>query len=281
MTHTLKNNLVVPFLFLATLLLASPLSASAAVTKMSCVDDIVSASISTTTTTFKTNKPSLKGTACDIKKVYVSIRKAGSTGKALSQKTVTVRNDSWKTKFSKKLTDGDYVVTVSKSKTGTRSILATSTITVGTSKTSTGKAVFAVSPIRLLSGGVTRAGATIPVAYLQITNLGKSAATISGFYLEQTGKASANVVSLLTTVDNKGGSKGTSALNPFKNGKALVPTNATFAAGEMRLFTIKATLSNTVVGNIGKDLKIDVTSLDVSTTKSNTFPIKGTAWVIQ
>ena len=125
----------------------------------------------------------------------------------------------------------------------------------------------------------------MPISYLMIVNRGSYAARLKGFWVKQNGSAPTRTVTGLSTVDDKGGSRGsiggTEGSTPFNDGFALAPTDALFVPGQMRLFTIKAMMSSDISAHIGTQLKIDVTSLkaeDVTVTGS--FPIRGTTWTL-
>lgn len=143
---------------------------------------------------------------------------------------------------------------------------------------------FAVALVPLLSGGVVHTSASVPISYLQITNTGKEYASLKGFWVKQNGSASVQSVINFTTIDDKGGSQGSSGgtegTTPFKNGLAFAPTDAMFAPGQMRLFTIRAVLGNNISSNIGKNLMIDVASIETSARVEGSFPIRGTTWTI-
>lgn len=143
---------------------------------------------------------------------------------------------------------------------------------------------FTVALVPLLSGGVARASASVPISYLQITNTGKENASLKGFWVKQNGSASVQSVVNFTTIDDKGSSQGSSGgtegATLFKDGLAFAPTDAMFAPGQMRLFTIRVVLSKNISSNIGKNLKIDVASIETSARVEGSFPIKGTTWTI-
>lgn len=237
-------------------------------------------------------RPHLSGTAYGVKTVYVSLKKEGST-KIAWKGTAKVSKGVWKANVSKKLSRGTYEVTVAGAKSFDISALATNTLTVGVasspskpdSTTGTADTTFVVSNIPLLAGGNARAGTAVPIQYLQITNIGKKAATLMGFTVTQKGTAKSSVVGSLSTVDDVGGSRGgatsTSEKPLFKNGSAFVPTSASFAPGQMRLFTIKAHVLPNIADNLGKNLMLQLTgvSSDAKALRA-TLPIRGTTWII-
>jgi hypothetical protein len=147
-----------------------------------------------------------------------------------------------------------------------------------------GSTTLAVGSIPLLSGGFVTAGEAVPISYLEITNVGTSSARLTGFWIIQNGTASSEVVVGLSTVDDKGGSRGfvagTATSTLFKNGYAFAPTDAYFEPGQLRLFTIKATLAPNISESVGKTLMIDVSGVEASATLHASFPIRGTTWTI-
>lgn len=154
-----------------------------------------------------------------------------------------------------------------------------------TTSTSSTATTLKVKLVPLLSGGVARAGASVPVSYLQITNTGQGSATLTGFTIKQNGSAPAESTIIgLTTVDDKGDLRGsiggTEGTALFTNASALAPVNITLAPGQMRLFTIKAKLSININAYIGQQLMIDVTSIDTNAKVEGNFPIRGTTWTI-
>lgn len=236
-------------------------------------------------------RPAITGTAEGVKTVYVTVQKVGTSKIAYRSSALKVSKEKWKTQVSKKLAKGKYLVTVRGMKSFDISTLATSTLTIGeradapVAIVGTQDTTLVVSSIPLLAGGIARAGTAVPIQYLQVTNVGKKSMTVTGFTLTQKGSANSAIVSSLSTVDDVGGSRGqatSTAKTPlFKENKAFVPTNATFAPGQMRLFTIKAHLPTNVLAQTGKTLRLEL--IAVSTTAKNikgVFPIRGTTWTL-
>ena len=272
----MKSSLVTLALFLGVALV--PSSAYA----VFVVGSIDVASLATTA-----SKPTLSGLAFGAKTVQVVITKEGSTKTVYKSKILKVKNDSWKVKVSKKLKEGSYEVTLYSGKKSSGNVLATGTLAVETNKKNAAKssATLVVSSVPLLFGGVVHAGGSVPVSYLQITNIGKEPVVLKGFWIKQNGSAATQSIIALTTVDDKGGSRGSAGGTEgsilFKNGLAFAPTEATtFLPGQMRLFTIKATLTNTIYSYLGQQLMIDVTSIDTNANVTGSFPIRGTTWTI-
>lgn len=137
-----------------------------------------------------------------------------------------------------------------------------------------------VTTVPLLAGGNAKAGASVPVSYLQLRNTGTEAVHLSGFWVKQNGSAPESVVAQLTTVDDKGGSRGASGSNPFDDGEAFAPTDATIAPGGIKLFTIKAVMGSNLTAHLFKNLKIDVTGVDTNGGIRASFPLRGTTWTL-
>jgi hypothetical protein len=165
----------------------------------------------------------------------------------------------------------------------TVSVPATQAASVAAAPVS-GKSTLVVAPVPLLSGGVAHAGDTVPVSYLQITNVGSATTTLTGFTVVQKGSAPTSAIIGFTTVDDKGGSRGTTGgtegLTVFTDGTAIAAVNATFAPGQMKLFTVKAVLSKNVSAAIGKTLMLSISGLETPAAAKGSFPISGTTWTI-
>jgi hypothetical protein len=159
-------------------------------------------------------------------------------------------------------------------------------LSIGTStfRASIGSTTLAVGSVPLLVGGVATAGESVPISYLQITNVGTSSARLTGFWVIQNGTAPTASIVGLSTVDDSGGSRGyaasTAASSLFINGSAFVPTDAYIEPGQLRLFTIKAMLAPEVSASLGTTLMIDVTGVETTAALHASFPIRGTTWTI-
>jgi hypothetical protein len=147
-----------------------------------------------------------------------------------------------------------------------------------------GSTIIAIQSIPLLFGGEVKSGKTVPIAYLQMTNVGTEGMQLKGFWVKQNGSAPTQAIIGLSTVDDKGGSRGlvggVEGGTPFQNGIAFAPTDAYFAPGQMRLFTIKAIMSQSLTPYIGTNLMIDVTSIESTAATQGSLPIRGTTWTI-
>jgi hypothetical protein len=145
----------------------------------------------------------------------------------------------------------------------------------------TGETILGIRGIPLLSGGTAHTGQTVSVSYLQVKNFGKEGAFLKGFWVAQNGSASTQSIVQLSTVDDTGTIRDVSATMPFQNGSGFAPTNAYFAPGQTRLFTIKVTLASDISVYAGTELMIVVTSMDTTAeVRKNDFPIEGTIWTI-
>ncbi len=147
-----------------------------------------------------------------------------------------------------------------------------------------GPTTLSVSSVPLLWGGTASAGSSVAISYLKVVNIGKASTTLKGFLLQQNGSAPGEAVIGLSTVDDNGEPRGLSGgkegSTPFKKGVAYAPAHAVFAPGQMRLFTIKAIMSNNLSAYVGTQLKIDVTGVDANATINGSFPMRGTTWTL-
>jgi flagellar hook assembly protein FlgD len=227
-------------------------------------------------------RPTLSGEVSGTKKVSVAIY--DKEGKAVfEKKNISVKHGKWTAKVAANLEKGDYEVRLSGDSKYKINTITTSTLTIGDTKNTlsangSSEGILNVSTIPLLGGGTTRAAASVPVMYLQLRNMGSEAVHVTGFDLRQNGSASANGILSLSTVDDKGGSRGASAMNPFINNTAVAPTDATIEPGAVKLFTIKANLGTNVT--IGTNLMLDVIGVESNGTETGAFPLRGTTWAI-
>lgn len=240
------------------------------------------------------SKPTISGTATGTKTVKVVISSADGTKSYFKSKSLKVRNGEWDSKVSKKLSYGSYSVVLTGSggvvlSTGVLNVsegINTTTNTTNVTNTdSSSSSTIVVSSVPLLFGGTVRAGSSVSVSYLQVSNISKDPAVVKGFSVKQNGNASVESIIGFTSVDDKNGSRGSvggvEGATPFKNGIAFVPvTNVTLASGEMKLFTIKAVLTKNAFAHVGKQLMIDVVAVDSNAKVMGTFPIRGTTWSV-
>jgi hypothetical protein len=265
-------------------LLVAPFSASAAVIAVAQQ----AGAIDPASLLSEEPKPTITGAAFNSKKVQVIIRREGENKTLYKRSSIKVKDDAWTAKISKKLPDGRYSIELLATDSRGRNYetVATRVLKVGKDAANAKIATtLVVATIPLLRGGAVRASASAPVAYLQITNTGTLPATIRGFLLKQNGTAAGSAVIGLTSIDDKGGSKGATAVlegvTPFVGGTAYAPTDATLAAGEMKLFTLRAVLTKNVTPYIGKTLAIDLAGLDTNAaTVKGAFPLRGTTLTI-
>ena len=248
-------------------------------------------SLSISAAEVNTSKLAISGTAVGAKTVRVLVR-SDETGKTIFSKTVRVSKDTWKMKTVKKVANGEYSFEISTKKgrvvrgpvAPTTNLGGTIKIGTDTNSQASSASTFVVGSVPLLSGGIARAGTSVPVSYLQVTNTGSATAYLTGFWVKQNGNASVKSVIGLTTVDDTGtirdGVVGAQGTTPFKSDLGFAPINATFAPGQMRLFTIKAVLGNNPGTSLGKQLVIDVESVETKSSTLGPFPIRGTTWTI-
>lgn len=265
----------------AALIIGLPLTASAAT---------ISGDIDESSLTTSIARPTLSGTATGTRTVGITIRKEGSTKRIYANNAVRVRDGEWYVRINKKLADGIYDVELVSSKSTKARMLMDENLIVDTDASTTtydtkSSSTLSIASIPLLSGGVSRAGASIPISYLQVVNTGKDPAVVKGFWIKQNGSASTNAIIGLTASDDAmissyGSVGGTEGTVVFKDGMAFVPVETTIAPGTMRLFTIKAMLTSSTFSYIGTQLKLDVASVDTNASQKGLFPILGTTWII-
>jgi hypothetical protein len=236
--------------------------------------------------------PTLAGTATGVKTVRIVAQKVGSERAAYTSGALKVTKGVWRAPFSKKLPTGTYTVSLVGAKNIDQNIIATGTLYVGTkapTNTDTvtkGGSTLAVASIPLLAGGVARAGTIVPVAYLQMTNIGKDALTLTGLTLSERGSTPTSFITVLTTVDGTGSLKSTTDASKagklFTDSKAFVPmSNITFAPGQMRLFTVKAVLAPEAVAALNTNIIMDIASVETNGSVRAALPIRGATWVIR
>lgn len=254
--------------------------------KVTCEVSVKVAEATLTTTSVAAGKPMLSGTASGTKKVTVELRKDGSS-KIVFKKQVSVKKGKWSVKPTKELSSGSYTVTILGDKKYDMNTLASVPLSVGgsdaTGSASTNSANLSVSTVPLLFGGAANLGASTPVIYLKVTNTGSTPATFNGVRVKQMGTASTNAIVGLEVRDDKGMTRGIvnrgEGSTPFSSdGTALAPASVTLAAGETRLFTVRALLSSSFAHS-GKTIVIDVLGLDGAS--KGAFPLKGVTWTIR
>lgn len=227
-------------------------------------------------------KPIITGNATGTKTLRIVMHKDESST-IFASKTVKVSKGKWKMKQAKKLPKGIYTVDIFTTKDRKKAI-ASGTLTIGQKESGMragDKTTLTVTTVPLLFGGTAGGGKSVPVSYLQITNTGKATTTVTGFKVKQNGSALTTSIVGLSTVDDKGGSRAVATGTAlFKDNVALAPTNATFAPGQMRLFTIKAIMGANLSAHVGKQLKIDVISVETAGTVKSGFPLRGTTWTL-
>ena len=209
----------------------------------------------------------------------------GTTTPIYTSPTIRLRNSGWSHTIPKPLTDGVYQVVLVGARSGTRLVLATTTLLVGASTTgSRGASTVVVVPVPLLIGGVGHSGASVAVAYLQVINIGTSAAQLHGFTLNQTGTTPVEAIVGMTAVTDNGvarGSSGTmSSGTPFVGNGVFVPLETTLAPSEMRLVTIKAVLAPNLTPYLATKTTLYVTGISTDTKSKGDFPLYGTTWTI-
>lgn len=149
-----------------------------------------------------------------------------------------------------------------------------------------GPTTLRVASVPLLSGGLVAPGTSVPVAYVQVANVGSVATILKGFEVRQTGSAPTSAITELGTVDDTGlfsASTSGTRVTPFQNDVGLAPADVVMLPGQQRLFTVRAGTSYGITQYGGTQIILDVTGLETSpaSTIQGTFPVRGTAWTIR
>jgi len=239
---------------------------------------VASGSITVTSLSTDASKPILQGTASGIKTVQVTIKNADDD--TVYRKELKIKKGKWEAKVTKSLPVGSYEVTLSGPKKLKLNEFERSYLNVLEKDSSTAPGTLSASGLPLLMGGNVSPGSSAPVAYIKVSNTGKTTASIEGFKLVENGTAPDDLVIGFSTSDDKGGSRttigGTEGTKQFKNGSVTVPLAATILPGEIRIFTIKAILSRYSGSSAGTQLKIDVAGVTGKSSVKGTYPIRGT-----
>lgn len=252
--------------------------------KVTCAVDVVvvQGSIKSPLTFAKSAKPKITGTAKELKTVQVSVIKKDSTKPVFIKKNVKVKNGKWSVTLSKKLKKGTYTVTLLGTPNLLLNTIATSTLSIGTKEQKKGT-TFVTELVPLLVGGQAKRNTTMPVLYFQVINIGKIAGTIKSFEVKQNGTAQADTVvrlSINNEVTTSGSVKVEEGKTIFKNNIASIPVSVTILPQQMQLFTLKASVGNTIATQVGKQLKLDIVSITTDGTMQSVFPVRGTTWTI-
>lgn len=243
---------------------------------------VVSGSFATSTLTSTSLTPTIKGVAEGTKKVQLKIYKDESKKVLYTSRTISVKKGAWSSKVTKKLKDGTYTIELLGDKKLANNVIATSSLTIdknGTTVKSTPKSstIFAIEPVPLLTGGKTMGGATIPISYVQVINIGSAQGNVEHFKIKQNGSASTDTI-LGFTVSNEQGILATHMSVTFKDGIATIPVVIPLASKAMQLITLKAILAPVVMTQFGKQLMLDIVSVGTNAKVYTGFPIRGTTW---
>ena len=245
---------------------------------------LASGTIDKSTLTSGNSKPTIQGTANGTKTVRVIVRDSKTKKTVYTSKDIKVAKGTWRAKLPKALKDGAYSVELLASKDLKLNTLTTGSFTVGT-VTAANASSFSVSSIPLLFGGTATAGSSVPVTYLKVANTSQTPSTMNGLTLKQYGSAPTGSVIGFTTSDDKGGSQSTlggiEGSTPFaKDGTVFIPLKASFEPGQFRIFTVKAMVSRSAAASAGKNLMLDVQSIDTDGRVAGVFPVRGTTWTL-
>lgn len=233
-------------------------------------------------------KPKLSGTAEGQRTVQVAVYGSSLLKPLYISKTLNVKNGKWNLKLNKSLKKGTYTVALRGDRKALLNTLATSTLEVGvkpdSADVSASDTTFYIESVPLLHGGIAKAGTAVPVAYLQVINIGKSTGALKSFSIQQNGNASTDVIAGFTVSNNRSTSTVSvgNVQKPitFKNNTAVLPVHQTINTGQMALFTIKAVLNPQIGADFLKQLKLDVTGYNTNGKQKGAFPIRGTTWTL-
>ena len=244
----------------------------------------VDASVTKSTLSTLSTKPTISGEAKDTKTVSFEIFKAGTKKPVYESESIKVTDGEWKHKVTDTLAKGTYSFVLYGSDELKLNTISKQTLTIGSSASAdTGASTMVVQSIPLLSGGVAKKNQTIALQYLQVLNVGLQPVTVTGIKMKQTGTASTDAVVSLIAVDDTEVHKvqvGNVGQSPFESGEALIPITLTIKPKETRLFTLKALMGSDLSDYSGDTLKMVVSGVDSKSTVKGTFPIKGVTWTI-
>lgn len=150
-----------------------------------------------------------------------------------------------------------------------------------------GPTTIRVATIPLLSGGSVAAYGSVPLTYLQIANLGKNVAELTGFTVTQTGTADDALISKLTVINDKGaiiGSLEASAGDSvFEDKETRMGAALRIAPGAVQVVTIRALIGETVSRDIGTRISLGVTAVESNEVieVKGLFPIYGVSWTVK
>ena len=245
----------------------------------------VDASVTKSTLTTASTKPTISGTAKDTKTVSFEVFKAGAKKAVYESETIKVTDGKWKHKVTDTLPKGSYSFVLYGSDELKLNTISKQTLTIGSAVAAdTGASTMVVQSIPLLSGGLAKKNQTIGLSYLQVLNVGLQPVTVTGIKVKQTGTASTDAITSLIAVDDTEIHKvqvGNVGQSPFtSDDEALIPITLTIKPKETRLFTLKALMGTDLSDYSGDTLKLVVSGVESRSAVKGTFPIKGVTWTI-
>lgn len=251
--------------------------------EVSCSVDLTLVSSSITTLPSSKNT-TMKGKVTGVKKVSVEVVDTKKEKSVYMSKKLKVRSGVWKTSLPKKLKNGTYTLLINGEVEGTMYPMTQSTFTIGKKAVAApqGSSTLVVQTVPLLSGGNVQGSSLVPVAYLQVLNIGKENAQTKGFWITQNGMAPTSVIAGFSVTDDTGTIYPQKSMNEntMFTKTTFIPVESTIAPGAMRLFTFKVQTIPNLSAYVGQQLKLDVTSVDTSATLQSRLPLRGTTWTI-
>ena len=236
----------------------------------------------TSRSTASSSRPvTLTGTTQGVSSLTLHLTSVGTTSTNITKK-LSLKRDKWSYSIPTGLPDGLYAIELSTTKSGVRTVVATSSLAVGTVQPIAATTIVVV-PVPLLTGGVVRAAGNPAVAYLQVINIGTATATVSGITLTQAGTAPvASVVGLTARTDSGSaqGSVGTMLATPFVGSSVTVPLGAVLAPKQMTLVTVKAVMAPSLVPYVGTTLTLMVSGVVTTARLQSALPLFGTVWTV-
>ncbi len=244
----------------------------------------VDVSVTKSTLTTLSTKPTISGTAKYTNTVSFELFKAGVKKPVYESETIKVVDGDWKHKVTETLPKGSYSLVLYGTDGLKLNTVSKQTLTIGsTAVVDTGASTVVVESIPLLNGGVAKKNQTVTLSYLQVLNVGLQPVTITGIKMKQTGSASTDAIVTLFAVDDTElhkGQIGNIGTSPFKSSEALIPITLTIKPKETRLFTLKALLGSNLSNETGETIKMVVSGVESRSSVKGAFPIKGVTWTI-
>jgi hypothetical protein len=243
---------------------------------------VLSGEFSSKETYKRGEKITIAGSVIGTKKVIIDFNSSAKTVPVYSTKPLTVLDQKFRYKLPKVLPDDTYTV-IMKTVGANSMVVATTTVRVGKVKYIPATTLV-VQKVPLLSGGSVKASTEVPVAYIQIINVGENPSIINALAVRQVGSAPVSAITKMSVIDqfdtiNGSIGNGTS-ISPFITDTAKIPTQITLAPKESRLFTIRASVAGNVPANIGRTISLALLGLESNSIIASALPVYNPNWTI-